>query len=81
MTEKQKRPSAAEVRRRKATVDAWIASNGPMCPGWARSPHLSRDLTADHVIPRFYGGEDGPLVVRCRSCNTRRRSMPDQEEA
>ena len=31
------------------------------------------DLTADHVVPLSQGGDPhGALVVRCRSCNSRR---------
>ena len=77
---KRKRPSAAETARRKATVDAWVARNGPMCPGWDRAPHLSRSLAADHVVPRFYGGEHGPLRVLCAACNVRRRYVPAMHE-
>jgi hypothetical protein len=71
----------AEELRRKATVQAWIAANGPMCPGWDRALHMSKDLTADHVIPRFDGGEHGPLRVLCRTCNVRRRSVPALDQA
>ncbi len=72
----RKRASAWETKRRKAVVDAWRAEHGNVCPGWGRQgPHPSSDLTADHVFPIAYGGlEEGPLVVRCRGCNTRRRS-------
>jgi 5-methylcytosine-specific restriction protein A len=63
----------AEEKRRKATVQVWIAANGYSCPGWGVPPHPSRDLTADHVVPRYWGGEAGLLRVLCRGCNTRRR--------
>ena len=33
----------------------------------------TNDLTADHVVPLSQGGDPhGALVVRCRSCNSRR---------
>jgi 5-methylcytosine-specific restriction enzyme A len=71
----RKRASAAETKRRKAVVDAWRAEHGNVCPGYGRQPaHPSQDLTADHILPVAYGGpESGPLSVRCRGCNTRRR--------
>ncbi|MDH3471437.1 MAG: HNH endonuclease [Acidimicrobiia bacterium] len=36
-------------------------------------------LTADHIIPRSKGGEDGPLQVLCRRCNARRSDRPGAE--
>jgi hypothetical protein len=46
---------------------------GNWCPGWAdREPHPAADLTADHAIPVSKGGLHGPLVVRCRRCNSAR---------
>ena len=46
---------------------------GDVCPGWARAPHHSSDLTADHIIPVSRGGDiDGPVQVLCRSCNSRK---------
>lgn len=63
-------PTYAEKRRRKATVLAWVAVHGFVCP---RCGHRTTDLTADHVIPRFEGGELGPLRVLCRRCNSTRR--------
>jgi 5-methylcytosine-specific restriction protein A len=64
----------AEQQRRRATVAAHVATYGWWCPGWADRPaHYSEDLTADHVHPVGAGGtEDGPLVVRCRLCNSAR---------
>jgi 5-methylcytosine-specific restriction enzyme A len=71
----RQRASAAETKRRKAAVDAHVATHGWICPGTRTvPPHPSHDLTADHLLPIAYGGlESGPLVVRCRGCNTRRR--------
>ena len=52
-------PSNPEKRRREQVVDEWIAVNGPMCPGWKRQPHLSKDLTADHIAPLAWVGKRG----------------------
>jgi hypothetical protein len=46
-------------------------------PGYSERPgrpaHPSADLTADHAGMVGMGHpEDGPLVVRCRSCNSAR---------
>jgi 5-methylcytosine-specific restriction protein A len=69
--------TAAEKRRRAATVDQWRATYGDLCPGWEREPHQSSDLVADHVVPYAAGGaEDGPLRVLCRSCNSSRGARP-----
>src|SRR5215203_6555287 len=60
-------------RRRRVVADH-RAIVGNWCPGWERRPaHPSADLTADHVKEVAAGGRpDGPLVVRCRSCNAAR---------
>jgi 5-methylcytosine-specific restriction enzyme A len=72
--------SWTERKRRRATVEAWVAVHGLWCPGWGVPAHrVDRfsQLSADHVHPIALGGrEDGPVVVRCLGCNTRRRSMP-----
>jgi 5-methylcytosine-specific restriction protein A len=43
-----------------------------ICPGWQREPHLSDDLTVDHVKPKSKGGTDEleNLQVLCRPCNS-----------
>jgi 5-methylcytosine-specific restriction endonuclease McrA len=64
--------TSAEQRRRSEVVAAWVGEYGWLCPGWQRPPHPRRDLTADHVVPRSMGGEDGELRVLCRSCNSSR---------
>lgn len=57
--------------RRKAVVDAWVAEQGWICPGFNRPPHPSRLLQADHVVPVSLGGDPtGELAVLCRACNT-----------
>jgi hypothetical protein len=60
-------------RRRRAVADH-RAIVGDWCPGWQGRPaHPSADLTADHVKEVAAGGPvHGPLVVRCRACNTAR---------
>lgn len=75
----QRRPGYdwAEVQRRKAAVDAHRDQYGEVCPGWAHQPHHPvvppNILTADHDHAVGAGGdESGPLVVRCRSCNSSR---------
>jgi 5-methylcytosine-specific restriction enzyme A len=66
---------STEVRRRAATVQAWRAEHGDLCPGWQRAPHMvdpaANPLTADHTQAVGAGGaERGPLAVLCRSCNS-----------
>jgi 5-methylcytosine-specific restriction enzyme A len=65
---------AAERRRRREAVADHRSIVGDWCPGWQGRPaHPSADLTADHVREVAAGGRlDGPLVVRCRACNTAR---------
>jgi hypothetical protein len=52
------------------------ARHGDWCPGvpeLRRPAHPSADLTADHLHEvRLGGAESGPLVVRCRPCNSAR---------
>jgi hypothetical protein len=69
-------PTYREKQRRKALISAWVAQHGYVCPGWARAPHPARNLTANHITQRFFGGEDGPLEVLCMGCNVRARYMP-----
>lgn len=69
--------SHAEADRRRAAVQAHVAEFGWRCLGDAdHEAHATTDLTADHVVPRVEGGENGPLVVRCRSSNSRRGDAP-----
>ena len=60
-----------ERERRRVAVAEWVAVHGWLCPGWMRSAHSSKDLTAAHVTAVSRGGGDGPLRVLCRSCNSR----------
>lgn len=42
---------------------------------------IKRPLTADHIIPRIYGGSDeaSNLVPACRTCNTSRGKKPYED--
>lgn len=66
--------NSAERERRAATVRAWRAIHGDLCPGWKRPPHMAGEgnpLTADHLTAvRAGGSEAGALGVLCRSCNS-----------
>jgi 5-methylcytosine-specific restriction enzyme A len=66
-------PSYAEKQRRRLTIAAHVMAHGFVCPGYRRSPHTATRLQASHVIPRFNGGEHGPLRVECGDCNNARR--------
>lgn len=58
------------------TVRDWIATYGPVCPGYGRPPHVSHKLTGDHRIPIAQGGEPFDprnVTVLCRGCNGRKR--------
>ncbi|MDH3470981.1 MAG: HNH endonuclease, partial [Acidimicrobiia bacterium] len=58
-----------EATRRASVVAAHLAAYGPTCPGYGTPRHVVTPpnvLTADHIIPRSKGGEDGPLQVLCR---------------
>ena len=70
---RMRRWSPSELLRRKAVVLDHVARYSYVCPGWGVAPHRPHDLTADHVIPRYEGGECGPLRVLCRGCDNRRR--------
>ena len=62
----------AERQRRAATVHNWLATYGPVCPGWQREPHTvnPESLTADHIDSIAQGGNpSGSLTVLCRPCN------------
>ena len=66
-----------ETERRREAVADHRARFGDWCPGFherpARPAHPSTDLTADHEGMVVLGHpEAGPLVVRCRSCNSAR---------
>jgi 5-methylcytosine-specific restriction enzyme A len=64
-----------ERQRRRGVVDAWIRTHGSVCPGYGIPPHLSGDLTADHVTAVASGGsESGKLGVMCRQCNSRKQA-------
>jgi 5-methylcytosine-specific restriction protein A len=67
---------ADETRRRREAVADHRARHGDWCPGvpeLGRPAHPSADLTADHVGEvRLGHAESGPLVVRCRPCNSAR---------
>jgi 5-methylcytosine-specific restriction protein A len=64
--------SYAWRKRRKLELAKHRARYGDMCPGFRRSPHPSKALTLDHVVPLGLGGSiDGPTRVLCASCNTR----------
>ncbi len=75
-TARHRNPNIERVRRH-AVIDAWVAANGWLCPGWHRDPHPSTDLTAAHAVAVVHGGEDGPLTVLCRSCNLRQALSHD----
>jgi 5-methylcytosine-specific restriction protein A len=80
------RKTAAETRRRREAVAAHVASHGWWCPGFHERPgrpaHPSADLTADHEGMVGLGHpESGPLVVRCRSCNSARAAAILAREA
>jgi 5-methylcytosine-specific restriction protein A len=67
----------SETERRRRAVADWRARYGDWCPGFHERPgrpgHPSADLTADHDGMVGMGHpEDGPLTVRCRSCNSAR---------
>jgi 5-methylcytosine-specific restriction enzyme A len=70
------RKRADETRRRREAVATHRATVGDWCPGvpeLRRPAHPSADLTADHLHEvRLGGAESGPLVVRCRPCNSAR---------
>jgi 5-methylcytosine-specific restriction enzyme A len=67
---------AQERERRRRLVADHRARIGDWCPGvpeLRRGAHPSADLTADHLVEIAAGGlASGPLVVRCRSCNSAR---------
>ena len=51
-----------ELRRQAIAAHPYCADCG-----------TTADLTADHIVPLSQGGDPhGALVVRCRSCNSRR---------
>ena len=75
------RKSYAETKRRREAVTDHRATVGDWCPGYTdpapgRPAHPSADLTADHEGMVWLGHpESGPLVVRCRSCNSARAAV------
>lgn len=62
---------------RAELLEEWVKVNGWLCPGdeeLRQKPHLSRDLTVDHVVPLADGGallDRANTRIRCRSCNGR----------
>lgn len=72
-----RRTTAGWDRLRQEVIDAWIAENGLVCPGFERPPHpVERpELTVDHIRAIAVGGERlslDNLRVLCRSCNSRK---------
>lgn len=68
-----KRVEPKDRARRAAAVRAHVARHGWVCPGYGVSPHPSRDLTADDVVPvAATGRPSAELRVLCRSCNSRK---------
>jgi 5-methylcytosine-specific restriction endonuclease McrA len=70
----------AYKRRRREIIDAWVAENGPTCPGYGRPPHQVEPsyLTLDHYVPLVRGGAaDDPADLRilCRSCTARKNRI------
>ncbi|MCT1459880.1 hypothetical protein M3G03_10090 [Aestuariimicrobium sp. p3-SID1156] len=70
----------AEQKRRAAVVAKHRATHGDWCPGWpstGHAPHACTDLTAAHVVAVANGGGAGPLLVLCRSENSRLRDSDE----
>jgi hypothetical protein len=70
--------TSAQRKRRKQTVDAWLAQHGHTLPNGdviARCPECKQmraRFIADHVTPFVISGdEDGPLQVHCSVCSGR----------
>lgn len=62
-----------ERKHKEAAVKWYIDNYGYVCSGYDRPSHPSKDLTADHIVPKFMGGNPlGRLRILCRSCNSRR---------
>lgn len=78
--QRERRPVRTDARN-KAAVQAWVEVHGYVCPGYKCPPHESDDLTADHVVPLFLGGDpNGELRVLCRGCNSRRGAEMQAEK-
>lgn len=63
-------------KRRDAAIRAM--PDGTPCPGCGRPMyreaarnHDGRALHYDHVIPRAFGGHNGPMRLTCSTCNIR----------
>jgi 5-methylcytosine-specific restriction enzyme A len=63
----------------RAAIEAHVATNGLVCPGWGVHPHQVRrtQLTADHVRPLSAGGtgDAANVAVLCRSCNSAKKGL------
>jgi hypothetical protein len=70
------RRTSAYQRYMRQSKQAWIATHGTLCNGYGHQPpHLvaEAELTMDHVVPLARGGDPfGPVVGRCRPCNSTR---------
>jgi hypothetical protein len=55
----------------KATVEAWVAKHGWLCPGWQRPAHRVGvgDLQCDHADALAVHGDTGRRAVLCLKCN------------
>jgi 5-methylcytosine-specific restriction endonuclease McrA len=62
-------------RLSKRLREEHVRAHGWWCPGWKRTAHASRDLTADHIVSVADGGallDPANVRILCRSCNGRR---------
>src|SRR5258708_39124654 len=59
-------------------VGEWVQRVGWWCPGWHRPAHAVKpgDLTVEHVVPVSRGGRHMQRTIRCRSCNSARKTAP-----
>lgn len=75
--DRSRRTTAGWERLRQEVLEAWIAENGLVCPGFGRPPHPAdqSELTVDHIRAVAAGGERlslDNLRILCRSCNSRK---------
>lgn len=61
------------VARRNKRLRAAVAASATVCPECGQAPIPTNGMTADHIVPQRYGGQDEPgnLRPRCKSCNSR----------